>query len=290
MLANGRRNSLPPLDIGCRGADCLFHNHVAACIRHDIEHFQDRHAATDQRCECAGETRQADLVSNRPEDRQFDSGPIPEFASLLGLDVEKPTVNRCSHSRQDIQYIILDDVADADEKLRRARKLCAEPAINFPENRNDLDQQKDGNSDRNHRDRCRVHHGGFDFFPEPGSAFEVGGQSGHHLGQQTALFTRVHHTDIELVKNFGMFGKRLRKTVAAFHARANIPDHVAHHLVGRLFRQCLQRLNHCQTGINHGRQLAGENDQVRQSDFAAAGPSFFTNLFLDGDDQQVAVQ
>jgi len=36
----------------------------------------------------------------------------------------------------------------------------------------------------------------------------------------------------------------------------------------------LQRLNHGQTGIDHRRQLSGENDQVSQRDFAAAGFSF----------------
>jgi hypothetical protein len=49
-------------------------------------------------------------------------------------------------------------------------------------------------------------------------------------------------------------------------------------------------LNHGQTGINHCRQLAGENNQVRQGDFSTAGASLFADLFLDGNNQQVTIQ
>ena len=112
-------------------------------------------------------------MRNRPEDRQFDSGSVPELTAGLGLDVEKPPVHRQAHRWQDEQDVRLEDVANADEKLRGARKLRAKPAVNFAENRHDLDQQKDGNTDGDDRDRRRVHHGRFHFFPKPGCAFQV---------------------------------------------------------------------------------------------------------------------
>ena len=86
-----------------------------------------------------------------------------------------------------------------------------------------------------------------------------------------------------------MFHERLRKAVTALHARANVPEDIPHHLVRRLLRQCLQGLNHGQPGIDHRRQLPGENDQVRQPDFAAAGSSLLADFFLDGNDQEVAI-
>ena len=87
-----------------------------------------------------------------------------------------------------------------------------------------------------------------------------------------------------------MLLQRFRETVAAFDPRADVANHVAHDLVGRLLGQRLQRLHHGQTGIDHRRQLAGEDHQVRERDAPAAGSAFLADLFLDGDDQQVAIQ
>src|SRR5438477_4736630 len=141
-------------------------------------------------------------MGDGPEDRQFDPGSVPEFAAGLGFDVEKPAVNSPSHGGQNVQDIILDNVADADEKLRRAGELGAEPAVDLAEHRDDLDQQKNGNPDGDDRHRGGVHHGGFDFFSQPGGVFQVGRQARQHLGQQSALFTRVHHADKKFVENF----------------------------------------------------------------------------------------
>src|SRR5207302_288527 len=103
----------------------------------EVRHW---HGVTDRRGEGAGETREADFMRNRPEDRQFDSGSVPELTAGLGLDVEKPPVHRQAQRWQDEQDVRLEDVANGDEKLRGAWKLRAEPAVNFAENRHDLDQ------------------------------------------------------------------------------------------------------------------------------------------------------
>ncbi len=65
---------------------------------------------------------------------------------------------------------------------------------------------------------------------------------------------------------------------------------VAHDFVVRLFSQSLEGLHHGQTGVNHRRQLPGEDNQVGKWDFSACRLAFFSDFLLDGNDQQVAVQ
>ncbi len=80
------------------------------------------------------------------------------------------------------------------------------------------------------------------------------------------------------------------EAIAGFHAGADVLDDVAHDFVGGLFGQALERLDHRETGVDHGGQLAGEDDEVGEGDLAAGGFAFFADLLLDGDDEQVAVQ
>ena len=169
-------------------------------------------------------------------------------------------------------------------------KFGAEAGEDFAENRDDFHQQEDGDADRHDRDDGGIHHGGFDLLAQARGIFQIGGKARQNFRQQTAFFTGGYHADIQAVENFGMLLQRFGETIAAFDARADVFDDVAHDFVGGLFGQRLQRLHHRQTGVNHGGQLAGEDDQVRQGDIAARGFAFFADLLLDGDDEQVAVQ
>ena len=52
----------------------------------------------------------------------------------------------------------------------------------------------------------------------------------------------------------------------------------------------LERLDDGDTGIDHGRQLAGKDDQVLKGDLAAAGFALFADFFLNGHHEHVAVE
>ena len=140
------------------------------------------------------------------------------------------------------------------------------------------------------RDDRGIHHRRFDLLAQAGGVFQISGQTGENFSEQTAFFTGGHHADVKPAENLGMLLQRLGETVAAFDAGADVFDDVAHDFVGGLFGQSLERLHHGQTGVDHRGQLAGENDEVREGDVAAGGLAFLADLFLDGDDQQVAVQ
>ena len=87
-----------------------------------------------------------------------------------------------------------------------------------------------------------------------------------------------------------MLGQGLGETVAALHALGHVLDDVFHDLVRGLFGECLERLHHRQTGINHGGELAGENHQIGQGHGATGGLALAGHFLLDGNDEQVAVE
>ena len=87
-----------------------------------------------------------------------------------------------------------------------------------------------------------------------------------------------------------MLLQRLGKTFAAFDAGANVPDRVAHDLVGRLVGQRLQGLDDGDARVNHGGQLAREHHQICQRHLAALGLALLGDLLLDVHHQQIAVE
>ena len=65
--------------------DGFFHDDVADGLGDDLQHFQDGHAAADQRGQGAGEAGQADLVGDGAEDGQLDAVRVPELAGPVGV-------------------------------------------------------------------------------------------------------------------------------------------------------------------------------------------------------------
>ena len=62
----------------------VFDNVIAGGAADDVEHFQDRHAAADELRKGARETRHANLVNERPKDRQLQLPAIAELLAACG--------------------------------------------------------------------------------------------------------------------------------------------------------------------------------------------------------------
>ena len=60
------------------GFDGRFHDDVAHGVLHDGQHFQNRHAAADQRGHRAGKSRQANLMGDGAENGQLDPFARPK--------------------------------------------------------------------------------------------------------------------------------------------------------------------------------------------------------------------
>src|SRR5439155_5507034 len=87
-------------DVGGGDLDGLLHDDVADGLGDDLQHFEDGHAAADERGERAGEAREADLVRDLTEDGELDAPRVPEFASRFGLDEVNPAVNPAARAEQ----------------------------------------------------------------------------------------------------------------------------------------------------------------------------------------------
>ena len=229
-------------------------------------------------------------MSNLPKNRQFDAAGVPKGPARDRLDVIEPSKNQGSNGADEVKKIILQQITRINEKLRRSRQVSAHGGEDVRKYRHHFDQEKYSDANGHYRDDGRIHHGRFHFLAQAGSVFEVRGQPGKNFRQQTAFLTSAHHGKVQLGENFGMLLQGFRETIPSFHSHGDVLDHIAHHLVIRLFRQGLQGLHHGQTGIHHRRQLSCKNHQVAQRDFAAGGAAFLGRFFLDGDDHQVAVQ
>ncbi len=170
------------------------------------------------------------------------------------------------------------------------RQFAAHVLVDAAEDGHDFDEKENGDADGHNGDDGRVHHGGFYLLAEALRVLLIGGEAGKNFGEQTALFAGRDHRVIEAGENLGMFLQRLGEAIAGFDARGDIFDQVAHDLVLGLFGESLEGLDHGQAGVDHGGQLAGEHHKVSQRNRAAAGAAFLGDLFLNGDDEKVAVE
>ena len=110
MLAEGRGNVLAAFDIPRGGLDRLFHDDVAHGLRNDLENFQNRHTAADERGKGAGKPRQANFMSDAAEDRQANAVFVPKEAAAGGLDEVKPGVHETAAAQKDEQQVFFDNI------------------------------------------------------------------------------------------------------------------------------------------------------------------------------------
>src|SRR6267142_5052244 len=196
------------------------------------------------------------------KDGQLDAAGIPELPADGCLDEVKPDVNSATAGDEKEDEITLNETADINEALSWPGKFSAEAGEDFTENGDDFDEEENRDANRHNGDDDRIHHRGFDLLAQAIGIFKIGREAGENFGEQTAFFTGRHHADIHPAEYFWMFLKRFGETVATLDARADVFDDVAHDFVGGLIGESLERLDHCETGVDHGGQLAGEYDQI----------------------------
>ena len=98
VFAERGGNAFAAFDVGGGGLDGLFHDDVADGLGNDLQHFQNRHAAADERGQRAGETGETDFVGDGAKDRQLDAVRVPEFPAGLGFDEVEPALNQRAHA------------------------------------------------------------------------------------------------------------------------------------------------------------------------------------------------
>src|SRR6185503_6999150 len=177
---------------------------------------------------------------DRSKDRKLEPRPIPKLASVARLNVGEPSVYDTDHRGQDVEDVTLDHVTEVDQEQRGTGELLAEAFVDVSKDRDNFHQQEDRDTNRDDRDRGRIHHRRLHLFAQTRGVFQVSREAGQNFSEQTAAFAGGHHTNVKARKNFGMLLQRLGKAVAAFNARADVLDDIAHDLVGRLLGEGLQ--------------------------------------------------
>src|SRR5262249_53491153 len=271
------------LNIVCDRLDAVFDDVITSRAADDIEHFQDRDTAANELRKRSSKSRHANLVHERTEHRQLQ---LPAIGKLFTF-VRKQERAKSEDARGDAEHqkvpLAPNKLADVDQELRRRRQLRTKIFEDFAEDWNHANNQKggDGKRDTNHDDR--VGHCRFDFLAQTSARFEEAGETFQNLSKQTAAFTRLHHADVQTVKNARMFRDRFVKCFTALHPRS----HVAHDLaeaaltfrIGLIVKSC-QTLDQGNTGLDHGGELAGEKNEVRFFNFESAVTGLPGNGFL----------
>ena len=99
MFSQRGGNAFTAFDVVRGGLDGFFHDGITNGLGNDLQNFKDRHAAADERGQCAGETGETNLVGDGTENGQANTSSIPEIAPLLGFDEIKPAPNHATGER-----------------------------------------------------------------------------------------------------------------------------------------------------------------------------------------------
>ena len=164
----------------------------------DVDRLERRDAGTEQRRQGGREPRHRLLAEEIPEDRQAQLELVPQQAALARVDDQLEDNGHDEGAHQHEQPVIGDELADADQDLRREGELLAAAAQQLGDLRDD-----DRHEDRDHDDADddhdrRVDHRGADLVLDPGLVLQEPGQSHHHLVEGTRRLAGLDHVGVEV--------------------------------------------------------------------------------------------
>ena len=199
------------------------------------------------------------------EDGQLELPAVPEFLAALGLHEVPEAEEGPRDDADDPVPVVAHEVAQVHEELGGGGQGFAEVLEDFREDGHDLHDEEDRDEDRDGDDGDRVGHGRLDLFAQARAGFEEAGEAVEDLREQTARLTGLDHGDVEAVEDRGMLLERGVEAVAALHAAGDVADDRAQ--VGLFLRvgalvEGGQRADERDARVDHGGELAGEEDEV----------------------------
>ena len=164
-----------------------------------------------------------------------------------------------------------EKVTDAHNDGGRAGQLRTPSLEHGGERRNHEDHEK-GHDHKSHGDDgAGIDHGGFDFFLERHSLFDIGRQAGQDGVQNTAGLPGFHQVAVQGIEDFRVPSQGVGQISSGFDIGFDLRDGLAEGLIVRPPSQDFQALHQRQTGVDHGGKLAGEDDDVALGDFSFFG-------------------
>jgi hypothetical protein len=195
---------------------------------------------------------------------------------------------------QAVQDVLLERLRDRHDDQRRARQLGAgEALVHVLEDRDHLHHHHGDDADRDHEDRDRVDHGALELALELDRLLDVDGEPPEDGVQDAADLTGGDQVDVQLVEDLRVLAQRVREGGALLDGVLDRAEHLREGLVLGLARQDLEALHQRQAGVDHGRQLAGEDLQVlrldARADLDVGDVAEIEGLLLDLDRHQAVV-
>ena len=178
----------------------------------------------------------------------------------------------------------MNDVAGPDDDAGRQRQLGAEAGEQLGEGRDDLPQNDGDDQAGDGHDRDRVDHRGLDLALQLDVLLDVDREALENRVEDTARLAGRHHVDVEGVERLGVPAHRVGQRRAALDLAPGREDRLREALVRLLPAEDVETLHQRQAGVDHDRELAGEDGQVLGRDLP--GPELllalvFLGLLLD---------
>src|ERR1700720_4338440 len=255
--------------------DALPHRHdgvlddgVAGGLGGDFEAVEDRHARGGQGGEGAAEACHRDLAQQHADHRDLEQRAIDDPAAAVGLVPPGHAEAGGDDDGDDEDEVAADDVAGPHYDAGDQRQLAAQAGEQLGEDRDHLPQDDEDHEGGDDDDRHRVDQRRFHLALQLDRLLDVGRQALQDDVQDAARLARRDHVDVEVVEGLRMFPHRLGERRAGLDVGAHGMDHRLEGAVLLLIAEDLQALHQRQAGVEHDRELAGEDGDALLADAA----------------------
>ena len=154
----------------------------------------------------------------------------------------------------------------ADDDARRQRQLRAEAGEQLGERRDDLPQDRADDDRGDHDDGDRIDHRRLDLPLQLDGLLDVDRQPLEDRVEDAARLAGGDHVRVERVEGLRVLLHRVGERGAGFDVLAHLQDHRREALVRLLLAEDVEALHQRQPGVDHDRELAGEDRQVLRRD------------------------
>src|SRR4029077_5726614 len=252
---------------------------VAGGTRGNVQTLENGDAAGDQRSQGAREAGDGDLPEKEADDGHFEQetinrepplrSPIKQLQSYAHADKKNQTETAVDAAHEP---------AEADDDARRQGQLGSQSVEKGNEDGDDLPKKQGDDRASNAQEGDRINQRGIHRPLQLDVLLDVGREALENGVEDTARLSVLHHVVVERVEDPLMLPHGNGEGGAVFHGGAHRRQDFLESLVLLLPGQDLQALNEGQPGINHHRELTGEDGELlavhaaaesRESEFLA---------------------
>jgi hypothetical protein len=162
-----------------------------------------------------------------------------------------------------------DEVRQGDRDTGGERQLRAQPLEQGREGRNDLPEDDPHDPDRDRDDGDGIDHRGPHGRAELDDLLDVGRQALEDDVEDTAGLAGGDHVGVEVVERLRVLPQRVRERGTGLHVLAHLEEDLLEDAVVLLRAEDLQALHERQAGVDHDRELPGEDGDLLAGDPSA---------------------